>query len=543
MGRPVELRSFVAVIRSHIRIILACAALATAAALVASLVMPRSYEASTKLIVGPALSGNVNDLNQLMSSQQVAQTYAAAAETQQLAQQVISDLGLPYKPDELLAQVSTEVNADTPIITVKATDHDPGTAAAIANAVARQLIARSKVIQGEDQQLQTLIADQIKTLQDQITQTSNQIKALGQPATDAQQQQLTALQAQLVQQQATLATLLQTQANGASDVVSVLDPAVVPTEPASPRLALNVILGLVLGTILGLVVAFALASLDDTFKDADDVERVLHLPVLGLLGRLPEASQKLGIYRLVMLLYPRSGAAEAFRTMRTNVEFADIDSGVHSLLVTSPSAGDGKSTVATNLALAFAQAGRRTILVDADLRRPAIHDFFDLSNTYGLTSLIRSMEVLDLGQVLRAIDEPNLRVLTSGPLPPNPAELLGSNRMHNIVERLEAEADLVIFDSPPAASVTDAAVLASLTDGTILVVAAERTRRGAARTAQDALARVGGRVLGVVLNRLLGRVTEADYDAYPYEPPAGIEPAVAGGAPQSRSVRITKSPR
>jgi non-specific protein-tyrosine kinase len=541
----VELKSFVAVIRSHVRIILACAAVATAAALVVSLVMPRAYEASTKLIVGPALSGNVNDLNQLLSSQQVAQTYAAAAETQQLAQQVISDLGLPYKPDELLAQISTDVNADTPIITVKATDHDPGTAAAIANAVAQQLIARSKVIQGQDQQLQTLIADQIKTLRDQIDQTTNQIKAIGQPATDAQQQQqLVTLQAQLVQQQATLATLLQTQANGASDVVSVLDPAVIPTAPASPRLALNVILGLVLGTILGLVVAFALASLDDTFKDADDVEGVLHLPVLGILGRLPEASQKLGIYRLVMLLYPRSGAAEAFRTMRTNVEFADIDSGVHSLLVTSPSAGDGKSTVATNLALAFAQAGRRTILVDADLRRPAIHDFFDLSNTYGLTSLIRSMEVLDLGQVLRVIDEPNLRVLTSGPLPPNPAELLGSNRMHNIVERLEAEADLVIFDSPPAASVTDAAVLASLTDGTILIVAAERTRRGAARTAQDALARVGGRVLGVVMNRLLGRVTEADYDAFPYEQPGSVEPAVAaGGASQSRSVRVTKSPR
>ena len=139
--------------------------------------------------------------------------------------------------------------------------------------------------------------------------------------------------------------------------------------------------------------------------------------------------------------------------------------------MTSPTAGDGKSTVAANLALAFAQAGRRTVLVDADLRKPTIHELFDLSNTFGLTSLIRS-EVIDLGQVIRTVDEPNLRVLTSGPLPPNPAELLGSNRMRTIIEALKADADLVVFDTPPSAAVTDAAVLASLIDGTIVVVAA-----------------------------------------------------------------------
>jgi tyrosine-protein kinase len=539
----VELKSILAVIRTHIRIIAACAAVATAAALVVSLVMPRTYEASTKLIVGPALLGNVNDLNQLLSSQQIAQTYAEAVQTQQLAQQVIADLGLSTTPDQLLQKLSTEVSRDTPIITVKASDGNAGTATAIANDVAKQLIARSQAIQGQDQAVRDLIAGQITTLQAQITATQKQISDLAVVVnpTAAQQATLTQLNQQLVQEQATLATLLQTQANGSATAVSVLDPAVQPTDPASPRLVLNVALGLILGTLLGLVIAFALASLDDTFKGAEDVEEVLHLPVLGTLGRLPEAAQKLGIYRLVMLLYPRSGAAEAFRTMRTNVEFADIDSGVRSLLVTSPGAGEGKSTVAANLALAFAQAGRRTILVDADLRRPAIHDFFDLSNGYGLTSLIRSPEVLDLGQVLRVIDEPNLRVLTSGPLPPNPAELLGSNRMHSIVERLEAEADLVVFDSPPAGAVTDAAVLSSLTDGTIVVVAADRTRRGAARNADEALSRVGGHILGVVLNRLLGRALEADYDAYPYQQPEAEAPAEAPRP--ARNVRASKSAR
>ena len=540
-----ELKSILAVIRAHIRIIAACAAIATIAALAVSLVMPRTYEASTKLIVGPALLGNVNDINQLLSSQQIAQTYAEAVQTQQLAQQVIADLGLSTTPDQLLQKLSSTVSRDTPIITITASDGNAGTATAIANDVAKQLIARSEAIQGQDQEVRTLIAGQITTLQGQITATQKQISdvttAAGSSPTIAQQAQLTQLNQQLVQQQATLATLLQTQANGSATSVSVLDPAVQPTDAASPKLLLNVALGLILGTLLGLVIAFALASLDDTFKDAEDVEEVLHLPVLGTLGRLPEAAQKLGIYRLVMLLYPRSGAAEAFRTMRTNVEFADIDSGVRSLLVTSPASGDGKSTVAANLALAFAQAGRRTILVDADLRRPAIHDFFDLSNGYGLTSLIRSPEVIELGQVLRVIDEPNLRVLTSGPLPPNPAELLGSNRMHSIVERLEAEADLVVFDSPPAGAVTDAAVISSLSDGTVLVVAAERTRRGAARSASEAVSRVGGHLLGVVLNRQLGRAVEADYDAYPYQ--QADAPAAVEAASPARAVRAPKSAR
>ena len=139
------------------------------------------------------------------------------------------------------------------------------------------------------------------------------------------------------------------------------------------------------------------------------------------------------------------------------------------------------------------------------------------------------------------IDEPNLRVLTSGPLPPNPAELLGSNRMHSIVERLEAEADLVVFDSPPAGAVTDAAVISSLSDGTVLVVAAERTRRGAARSASEAVSRVGGHLLGVVLNRQLGRAVEADYDAYPYQ--QADAPAAVEAASPARAVRAPKSAR
>ena len=516
-----ELKATLVIIRAHARLIILCAAVATVAALVVSLAMPPSYQAATKLIVGPALQININDVNQLQSSQQVAQAYAEAAQTQQLAQAVITDLGLASTAPDLLKQISVEVSTSAPVITVTVSDTTASTAAAIANAVATELIAKSASIQGQDQQVRQLLADQITTIRQQITATNAEITRIQnqQVISASDQANLNALNQQVVTDQATLASLLQTQASQTSNQISVLDPATVPTDRSSPKVALNVGLGLAFGVLLGLAVSFALASLDDTFKSLEDIEGLLHLPVLGTLGRLPEAAQRAGIYRLVMLLYPRSGAAEAFRTMRTNVEFSDVDSAVRRLLITSAGPGEGKSTVAANLALAFAQAGRRTILVDADLRRPAIHESFDLTNTFGLTNLIRSLDVLQLGQLLRTVDEPNLRVLTSGPLPPNPAELLGSKRMQDVVERLGAEADLVIFDSPPATAVTDAAVLASLTDGTVLVVAAGRTRRAAAQRAQEALARVGGHLVGVVLNRFGGEANKSDYSAYPYEQP------------------------
>ncbi len=535
-----ELTALIAVIRTRVRLIITCLVVTTAVAFGASLVLPASYEASAKLIAGPALGTvNITDVNQLQSAQQIAATYAAAVQTQELAQAVISKLGLSTAPTDLLKQISTTVDSNAPLITIKVDDPDARRAADIANAVGDQLIALSATIQGKNEQVIQAIKAQITTVQGEIAADQPQIDALkvkqsAGTITPAEQATLLQLQQEVVAYQGDLTTLLTTQSTTSASVVSFLDHAVTPPAPASPKLLLNVILGLVLGTVLGLGLAFAAAALDDTFKSVDELQEALHLPVLGTLGRLPEAAQQSGIYRLVMLLYPRSAAAEAFRTMRTNVDFADVDSGLKSLLVTSPTAGDGKSTVAANLALAFAQAGRRTILVDADLRKPSVHEMFDQSNTFGLTSLIRS-EVIDLGHVLRTVDEPNLRLLTSGPLPPNPAELLGSNRMRTIIEALEGQADLVIFDSPPSIAVTDAAVLASLIDGTIVVVAAGQTRRDHVRQTDETMGRVGGRVIGAILNRIHGRDRDATYDAYPSERPA--ESGAAGLTQPAKTAR------
>ena len=231
---------------------------------------------------------------------------------------------------------------------------------------------------------------------------------------------------------------------------------------------------------------------------------------------------------IIRALYPRGPAAEAYRTLRTNLEFASVDEPVRTLLVTSSIPGEGKTTTSSNLAVAFAQAGRRVILLDADLRKPGVHKLFDLPNTSGLTSLLRTDDVT-VDDVAQVTEEERLRIVTTGPLPPNPAELLGSHRMQTILERLVAAADLVIVDSPPLQAVTDAAILASITDGSLLVIDAGRTRRAAAGHGREALAKSGARVLGAALNRLSQR-GHGEYVYYDYYGAYGAE-AEANTAP------------
>jgi capsular exopolysaccharide synthesis family protein len=228
------------------------------------------------------------------------------------------------------------------------------------------------------------------------------------------------------------------------------------------------------------------------------------------------------IYRLATLLYPHSGIAEAYRRLRANIEFASVDAPTTTLLVTSANPGDGKTVTAANLAVVFAQAGRRVLLVDADLRKPGIHLIFDLPNAHGLTTLLRSDEVSP-DAIAHPTEQENLRVLTTGPLPPNPAELLGSQHMRRIVDQLRARVDLVIFDSPPVQAVADASVLSSFLDGTVLVVDAGHSRRDAVRQARETLAKAGAKVLGAVVNRVHTRADGESAYTYGYGEAYGAE--------------------
>lgn len=212
---------------------------------------------------------------------------------------------------------------------------------------------------------------------------------------------------------------------------------------------------------------------------------------------------------LVALRDPRSVAAEAYRTLRTNIQFSSLDKPLHTLLVTSTSADEGKSTTLANLAVTMAQAEQRVILVDCDLRRPSLHTFFNLQNEVGLTSMILAQD--EMPTPLQSTPIPDLKLLASGPLPPRPADILGSRRMEAVIERLRNEADVVLFDTPPVIAVTDAAVLATRVDGVLLVLQANKTSRERARRAREILDKVKANVVGAVLNNA---EIEQEYDYY-----------------------------
>jgi non-specific protein-tyrosine kinase len=253
---------------------------------------------------------------------------------------------------------------------------------------------------------------------------------------------------------------------------------------------------------LAVGIAFLVEYLDDTIKTLEDVSAVLGLNTLGTIARLRASRRGNGAEPLVTTMEPRSPISEAFRTLRTNIQFSSVDEPVRRLLVTSTGPTEGKSLTAANLAIVFAQAGQSVVLVDTDLRRPVLHKLFDLSNEVGVTNSLLDDANPGADEWLLTTPVENLYLLASGPLPPNPSELLGSQRMHKLVERLAQQADIIIFDTPPVLAVTDAAVLSRQADGVLVVIEAGSTREREARRALEELAQVDAPILGAVLNKV-----------------------------------------
>lgn len=534
-----EIRHQIGVLRRWLWLLLASVLLAGVAAYLVSGTLPKIYDARATLIVGQSLTAVNPDINQLLTSQRLSQTYAKVATTRPILDRVIEALGLQMPAEELGLRVQAEAPRDSTFITIAAQDRDPERAAAIANTVAAQLIAASPAIQGRQEDVQTFIDDQVKATQRQIADTQGEVDRLGglPTRTPEQEQQLQNLQSRLVTLRSAYGTLLSFSSNSASNLLSVIEPAVTPDQPASPKILVNTLLAAFAGLLLAAAIAFGVEFLDDTVKTAEDVTEIAHLPTLGAISRMPGDDKRSPIHRLVTHLYPQSPVAEAYRSLRTNIEFTSVDEPTSRLLITSSNPGEGKTTTACNLAVAFAQAGRKTLLVDADLRKPGVHRLFDLPNDRGLTDLLlhEGASLESLAQVVE--QQPNMRVLTTGSLPPNPAELLGSRKMHVLMEGLTDHADLVIVDSPPLQAVTDAAILSSMVDGTLLVVGSGRTRRGALRSGLQSLIRVGASVLGVSLNR----VSQSGSGAGQYRGYYGPDGSVTA-LPAERAERVPLGP-
>lgn len=374
-----------------------------------------------------------------------------------------------------------------------------------------------------------VIEDRLETLNQQLTENRQRQRSF--PALENQLQTLELRQnldqntyeyllSQLYQSRITEAA--------ASPYVDVIDPATGAT-PIQPRGRINIVLGALLGLILGVGAAFFLEYLDRTVRTSSDVETLLGIPVLGVIPRLlrvDEEDQEKPLRRppsgvpLVVALDPLDPAAEAYRNLRMNLMFMSTeDDPIRSILVSSPGPAEGKSTTAVNMAVMLAQQGQRVLLVDADLRRPALHRALDLLREPGLSNVL--VGDADVREAVRPSVLPNLDMLPSGPFPPNPSELLNSKTMQRLLEEFEAKYSHVVIDSPPILAVTDAALLASHTDGILIVLRSGETEQKAAERSVDQLQRLGVRVFGAVLNEVASTTTEESYYLqyyYSYEP-------------------------
>jgi len=302
--------------------------------------------------------------------------------------------------------------------------------------------------------------------------------------------------------------------------VRVLERAIVSAAPVKPKPIQNLMLGLLIGLGSGIALAFAIEALDNTIKTQHDVEQFLGVPVLGLVpiigaapgGEAAQAGDNLRERDLGVFLDPESIAAECCRSIRTNILFMSPDRPLKIMVVTSPSPQEGKTTTAINLGVTMAEAGGRVLIVDTDMRRPRLHRSFGVPNNTGISTVIVGKAKLE--DAIKRTDVPNLDVLTCGPVPPNPSELLHTDRFGAVLADCARLYDRVILDSPPTSAVTDPAVLGNLADGVVLVVKAGETTRDSALHARRQLASAKARLFGVVVNAIDFSNPAYGYDYY-----------------------------
>lgn len=330
---------------------------------------------------------------------------------------------------------------------------------------------------------------------------------------------------------------LETTSGGDSLVqLSVVTPATVPLSASAPNLQLNLALGFVIGLMGGLIGSFLRMTLDTKVRGEADLKRLTEAPVLGGITFDGDATKK----PLLTQAHTQSPRAESFRQIRTNLQFSHVTHASQTVLVTSSLPGEGKSTTAVNLAIAMSQAGQSVVLVDADLRRPRVSEYLGLERNAGLTTALIGRASVD--DLLQPWGESELHVLTSGQIPPNPSELLGSRAMKDLIGVLERQFDSVIIDAPPLLPVTDAAVLAQQVGGVVMVIGASKVKSQDLAKSLSALDMVGADLLGIVLNLLPTKGPDAyAYTYYSAESPTQQMPKRSARTSKSRLARAELS--
>ncbi len=474
---------------------------------------PPIYQAHATLMIGRMIQDPNPNSGEFYLVQQLASTYADIGNREPLKNKTMEALGLSFLP-------ATWVSAlpNSSLIAIAVTDTDARRAQAVANELANQLVLSSPTgANSENQTRQQFINEQLDQLQSQIKDTNAEIEKLQQQLGDLHsarqiadmQTQIAAQQQKLTTLQSNYASLLATTQSGAINTLSVIEPAGLPTSPIGPKKSMTILIAAAIGFVFAAGAAFLIEFLDRTLKTAAQINRLVQLPVIGYIGNVGRSGWK------HVTENPRSLVSEAFRALRTNLEFLGVDKPMKTILVTSPDAGDGKTLVAANLALILSQTEKKVVLLDCDLRKPDIHRALGINSRPGLSEVFREHSpVADAIRNMKENDQ-NLAVIPAGSVPPNPAELLGSKRMKQILETLSEIYDMIIVDCAPLRT-TDALVLSAQVDGIVLVTRYARTTENAIRLVVEQLKRANTRILGVILNK----IPQSDSPAYHYYPKA-----------------------
>jgi capsular exopolysaccharide synthesis family protein len=497
-----EINQYLTLLRRWFWLVLLGAVVAGAAAYFWNRSQEPVYRATAILLIREGTA--INDRTSLQLSEELAQSYIKRLTNYEVLQQSIANVGGDISPEHLGSRMQVQRINDSQLIALSIELTDPELAAALANEIPTVFAARNM-----DQQLERF-ADSKANLETELARKQGEVNsaetALAQAESNAAaQSEIDRLTDHVLRMRDAYSRLLQSYEDiriaEASSLNNILidEHARVPTSPISPRTMSNTILATVVGALLMAGLAFVIEYLDDTIKDPDTLEQELGLSTLGM---VPLFSYKDVKETLIMVTQPRSPIAEAYRQVRTNIQYVGVSRDLKKLLITSPNAAEGKTVTSANIAVALAQAGNQVILVDTDMRRPNLHRLFGCSNTCGITNLLLGVNEETETSCLQITMVPNLRLLTSGPIPPNPAELIGSTRMAEVATWLTEQADFVIFDSPPILAVTDSVLLSQMVDATLLVVKGGQTAYQALAVASRRITDVNGHIAGVLLNQV-----------------------------------------
>ena len=488
LGTPdPSLMSYLHVLRRRRWWVVGLVVLCLGAALGYALTTSKKYSASAQLLVQPS-TGSVS-----LSGTQVDISSTDVLTALQLATSAPVEAAVAKTLGSAPGISASEVG-QTNVIELTATSTSPAEAAKIANLYAVNFVAyERKATSSSYTTVETQLQSQITSINGQVTSLQNQ-----KPSSASTANQINALSNEEYVLKGELAQL---EVTGAASTggLQVVSPASVPTSPSSPKPLEDGLFGLVVGLVFGLGVAFLVDYVDDKVYSTEDVERACPgSPVLALIPAVTSWRNTKNPV-VVTLSEPGSRAAESYRSLRTSLLFAGHDHRLEAILVTSPSASEGKTSTVANLAVVLANAGQRVVVVSADLRKPRLGRFFEMDEEPGFTSVLIGQS--SLAEVIQPVPGvANLSLLGTGPLPPNPAELLQSARATEILEDLKKSFDVVLIDSPPVLPVTDAVVLAGRVDATLMVVAAERSKGGPLAHAIETLAQVNAPRVGIVLN-------------------------------------------